>query len=120
MLADPHWQTRLFTGGDAPCPAGDAHLSPRAAYQQLLYGRAVLWDLRTAQQRERHGRIHPDLCPPAADRELPRRTDLPVIVLCQDGRAAPAAVETLRAAGREAIDVAGGYAAWAALGLPTA
>lgn len=115
---ESHWQTALFAGG-ATRPNDSGRLSPRAAYQQLLHRRAVLLDIRTPQQRDRHGRIHPDLHPVVAEHGPPTPQALPTIVLCQEGHASLVTVETLRAAGHEATDVDGGYAAWSALGLPT-
>jgi rhodanese-related sulfurtransferase len=54
-----------------------------------------------------------------------RLTDLPpkrpVIVVCEDGRAASSAAKTIRQSGREDVHVLdGGMAAWRASGLPVA
>ncbi len=58
--------------------------------------------------------------------ELPKRlADLPakrpVMVVCEDGRAASRAAKTIRQSGREDVHVLeGGMAAWRAAGLPVA
>lgn len=99
-----------------------AALSPRAAYQDALYGRAVVVDLRSAHRRERDGELPAEIWTAVVDRlELGRwlRESLAsrVLLLDDDGTRA----------GRHARDgdarvtsVEGGFAAWVAAGLPAA
>lgn len=121
---DPHWQTQLFASSRTVCRAvGDSsRLSPRAAYQELLYGRATLLDIRPAPERAARGEIHPELRPvTAANDGLPAPADGRVIVLCAEGHASLTVVETMRRQGHAAVtDVEGGFRAWRELGLPTA
>jgi len=121
---DPHWQTRLFAAAPAQTAAEPSRLSPRAAYQELLYGRAVLMDIRPDAERSAHGEIHPAVCGDSAVAAATAAGDTPhdaVIVLCQEGQASLVAAESLRRSGRARVtDVIGGFRAWRDLGLPTA
>jgi rhodanese-related sulfurtransferase len=59
--------------------------------------------------------------PPASPWRIPEMTgyDLEVILLCDQGYSSSLVADTLRALGvRRAVDVIGGFEAWAALGLP--
>src|SRR5262249_46344325 len=59
---------------------------------------------------------------PRSDARLPLadRYDLPVVVVCQEGYSFSLAAATLQDLGlHRATDLAGGYAAWRAAGLPT-
>jgi rhodanese-related sulfurtransferase len=49
--------------------------------------------------------------------EIP--TDQPVIVVCRSGNRSGHATDALRAAGIDAVNLAGGMNAWTAAGLPT-
>lgn len=111
---DPHWQTRLFAPAtDDPRPTPQDRLSPRAAYQMLLYRRATLLDLRTLEQRRTHGEI-------AAELRSTADTDGPVVVLCHDGRASSTVAQAMRASGHHRVGaIEGGFRAWRTLGLPT-
>ncbi len=111
---DPHWQTRLFAPATHdPQPRQQDLLSPRAAYQMLLYRRARLLDLRTLEQRRTHGEIATELC-------VSGDTDVPVVVLCDDGRASSTVAQAMRASGHPRVGaIEGGFRAWRALGLPT-
>jgi rhodanese-related sulfurtransferase len=151
-----HWETTLFSSGpvaadqraargwDAPFYAGiddqlsDARarlerVSARAAYQEVLYGRALLVDIRPAAQRARSGEVAAHLSPLVVERNVlewrfdPRHeASLPqagfetrVIVLCQEGFTSSLAADALVRLGiRRATDVVGGFAAWRSAGLP--
>lgn len=153
------WETSLFASpaavrrpaGDPP-PAGPdggvgaddlvdearetyTRVSPRAAYQDVLHGRAVLVDIRPDAQRRAEGEVHPDLHPVVVERNVlewrldPRGAHrLPwvsdrsaVLVLCQEGYASSLAAASLARLGlRRASDVVGGLKAWREAGLPTA
>jgi rhodanese-related sulfurtransferase len=142
-------ETRLFSGGrgwQAPVYDGiddqltDARsrlrrTSARAAYQQVLYGRAVLVDIRPAAQRAAEGEVAAHLGPLVVERNVlewrfdPRSSAaLPeagyttrVIVLCQEGYTSSLAADALVRLGvLGATDVVGGFRAWREAGLPTA
>ncbi|TWP36077.1 rhodanese-like domain-containing protein [Leekyejoonella antrihumi] len=117
--ADPHWQTQLFASDVCRSSAVRDRLSPRAAYQDLLYGRAVLIDLRPDAERAAQGEVHPDLGGMITALAVPQ-DDAPVILLCQEGDASLVAVQSMRRSGRTRVtDVEGGFHAWRDLGLPT-
>jgi rhodanese-related sulfurtransferase len=149
--ASVHWETRLFAdpvtagrGLDAPVyegvddQLGDARsrlarVSPRAAYQELLHGRAVLVDIRPAAQRAQEGEVATLLRPLVVERNVlewrfdPRHearlpvasADLRVLVLCQEGYTSSLAADALLRIGvRRATDVVGGFRAWREAGLP--
>ncbi|GLW32009.1 hypothetical protein Areg01_49480 [Actinoplanes regularis] len=93
---------------------------------------AVLVDIRPAAQRAEHGEIPGALIiernvlewrlDPRSDARLPfaNRYDLPVIITCQEGYTSSLAAAALQDLGlHRATDLAGGFAAWAAAGLPT-
>ena len=93
---------------------------------------AVLVDIRPAAQRRREGEVPGALVvernvlewrfDPASDARLPEATGygVDVIVLCSEGYTSTLAADALRSLGlRRATDVVGGFAAWAAAGLPT-
>jgi rhodanese-related sulfurtransferase len=152
----PHWETRLFSDGpvtgrggrgwDAPTYDGVddqladsrsrlARISARAAYQELLYGRGLLVDIRPAAQRAAEGEVAEHLAPLVVERNVlewrfdPRHEasldiasfDTRVIVLCQEGYTSSLAADALLRLGiRRATDVVGGFRAWREAGLPTA
>ena len=152
--ASPHWETRLFSDGpvaggrrglSAPThdgvqqPLGSSpgrqRVSARAAFQEVLYGRAVLVDIRPVAERAAEGEVAGRLGALVVERDVlewrfdPRHeARLPVagyytrvIVLCQEGHASPLAAEALARLGvRRATDVVGGFRAWREAGLPTA
>ena len=154
-----HWETRLFSdptataaptqtgrGWDAPTYAGiddqlsDARsrldrVSARAAYQEVLHGRAVLVDIRPAAQRAFVGEVAPHLGPIVIERNVlewrldPRHeARLPiaaynarVLILCQEGFTSSLAADALLRLGiHRATDIVGGFRAWREAGLPTA
>lgn len=133
------WQSELFASTQAPATGGGAgcasRLSPRAAFQEVLWGRATLVDIRPEAQRAQEGSPSASLSPVTIERGLLERRldprsaarlpiaspDLRVIVLCQEGWLSPAAAAALARLGvRHAADVIGGFAAWRSLGLPVA
>ena len=154
-----HWETRLFSdptspataptsgrGWQAPTYAGiddqltDARsrldrVSARGAYQEVLYGRGVLVDIRPAAQRAFEGEVAAHLGPLVVERNVlewrfdPRHEarlpiaahDTRVLVLCQEGFTSSLAADALLRLGiRRATDVVGGFRAWREAGLPVA
>jgi rhodanese-related sulfurtransferase len=155
-----HWETRLFSdptaggaattvatgrGWEAPTYAGiddqlgDARsrldrVSARAAYQEVLYGRGLLVDIRPTAQRLVEGEVAADLgvlvvernvlewrFDPRHEARLPMAAyDTRVLVLCQEGFTSSLAADALLRLGiRRATDVVGGFRAWREAGLPT-
>ncbi len=151
-----HWETRLFSdptptatsarGWDVPTYAGiddqlsDARsrldrVSVRAAYQEVLHGRALLVDIRPAAQRAFEGDVAAHLRPLVVERNVlewrfdPRHEarlpmaafDTRVLVLCQEGFTSSLAADALLRLGiHRATDVVGGFRAWREAGLPVA
>jgi rhodanese-related sulfurtransferase len=108
-------------------------ISARAAYQEALFERATLVDIRPQGQREQEGELHPDLAPVVIERNVlewrldPRHpSSLPiadlglrVILVCQEGCTSSLAADVLLRLGiHRCTDVIGGFAAWRAAGLP--
>lgn len=106
-------------------------LDPIAVSAALTRG-AVLIDIRPAAQRAEHGEIPGAVViernvlewrlDPRSDARLPfaDRYDLEAIVTCQEGYTSSLAAAALQDLGlHRATDLAGGYAAWRAAGLPT-
>lgn len=108
-------------------------VSARAAYQEVLYDRATLVDIRPREQREREGEVHPDLAPVVIGRNVlewrldPRHpSSLPiadlglrVILLCQEGYTSSLAADVLQRLGiHRSTDIIDGFAAWRGAGLP--
>jgi rhodanese-related sulfurtransferase len=105
-------------------------LTPAAAYQAQRAG-AVLVDTRPVAQRAEYGQIPGALVvernvlewrfDPRSDARLPvaDRYDLPVVVYCQQGYSSSLAAASLQDLGlHRATDLAGGFDAWLAAGLP--
>jgi rhodanese-related sulfurtransferase len=93
---------------------------------------ATLIDIRPAAQRAEHGEIPGALIiernvlewrlDPRSDARLgfATRYDLDVIITCQEGYTSSLAAASLQDLGlHRATDLAGGFAAWKAAGLPT-
>jgi rhodanese-related sulfurtransferase len=104
-------------------------LTPAQAMAAQRSG-AVLVDIRSEVQRARDGEIpnarrHPrnvlewrmDPECEHRDREIARR-DVSVILICDEGFQSSLAAATARRFGLDATDVAGGFQAWRAAGLP--
>lgn len=120
VLTERALECDLFAAAGATA-AGTTQVSARAAYQDLLWQRAVLIDLRDPQERARFGAVHTDLGALDAGALSGATSGRRVIVMCQDGVRTPLMVDQLRRAGM--LDVAhliGGFAAWVAAGLPVA
>jgi rhodanese-related sulfurtransferase len=105
-------------------------VTPVEAAARVAEG-ALLVDTRPAAQRAREGSVPGALVvernvlewrfDPHSDARLSEVTgyDVEVIVLCQEGYSSSLAADTLRALGlARTSDVIGGFAAWAAAGLP--
>jgi rhodanese-related sulfurtransferase len=105
-------------------------LDPHATSEALTHG-AVLVDIRPAAQRAANGEIPSAIViernvlewrlDPRSDARLPfaDRYDLQVIVTCQEGYTSSLAAAALQDLGlHRATDLAGGFAAWKAAGLP--
>jgi rhodanese-related sulfurtransferase len=105
-------------------------MAPAAAYQAQQAG-AVLVDTRPVAQRAAHGVIPGALVvernvlewrfDPRSDARLAvaDRYDLPLIVYCQEGYSSSLAAAALQDLGlHRATDLAGGFDAWRAAGLP--
>jgi rhodanese-related sulfurtransferase len=105
-------------------------VTPAEAAARMAEG-ALLVDTRPVAQRAREGSVPGALVvernvlewrfDPMSDARLPEVTgyDIEVIVLCQEGYSSSLAADTLRALGlARTSDVIGGFAAWAAAGLP--
>jgi rhodanese-related sulfurtransferase len=107
-------------------------VTPAEAFGEFCDG-ATLVDIRPAAQRAVVGEIPGSLVvernhlewrfDPASDARLPwvTRYDMRLIVICAEGYTSSLAAVALHDLGlARATDVIGGYAAWAAAGLPTA
>jgi rhodanese-related sulfurtransferase len=114
----------------AAARVGITRVSPHEAAARGAAG-GVLVDIRPAAQRAREGGVPGALVvernvlewrfDPAGDARLPEATgyDLDVVVLCSEGYTSSLAAHALRTLGLwRAADVVGGFAAWAAAGLP--
>jgi rhodanese-related sulfurtransferase len=96
-----------------------------------LAGGALLVDTRPVEQRARDGEVPGAVVvdrnvlewrlDPASPHRIPEVTgyDLEVVVLCNQGYSSSLVADTLRSLGLyRAVDVIGGFEAWAAAGLP--
>ena len=113
-----------------PARARLTRLDPHETHRRVAEG-AVLVDIRPAAQRAEHGEIPGALIiernvlewrlDPRSDARLSfTRYDLDVIVTCQEGYTSSLAAASLQDLGlHRATDLAGGFAAWKAAGLPT-
>ncbi len=106
-------------------------LDPYAVDEAMRNG-AVLVDIRPAAQRAEHGEIPGAIViernvlewrlDPRSDARLSfaNSYDLQVIITCQEGYTSSLAAAALQDLGlSRATDLAGGFAAWEAAGLPT-
>ncbi|GIE19763.1 rhodanese-like domain-containing protein [Winogradskya humida] len=107
-----------------------ARIGPQETHDRMTRG-AILVDIRPAAQRAEHGEIPGALIiernvlewrlDPRSDARLSfTHYDLDVIVTCQEGYTSSLAAAALQDLGLlRATDLAGGFAAWQAAGLPT-
>jgi rhodanese-related sulfurtransferase len=106
-------------------------VTPQQAAARLAAG-ALLVDTRPWEQRSRDGGVPGAVVvdrnvlewrlDPASPWRIPEVTgyDVEVVVLCNQGYSSSLVADTLRTLGlHRAVDVIGGFEAWAALGLPT-
>lgn len=106
-------------------------VTPQEAYGAAAAGEALLVDIRYAALRERDGLVPGALVvernelewrlDPLGSHRLPEATghDLRVVVICDEGYASSLAAESLHRLGlHRATDLAGGFQAWRAAGLP--
>ena len=125
------WEAPTYDGIDDQLDDARSRLTrltARAAYQEVLYERAVLVDIRPAAQRQQEGEVDPRLRPLVIERNVlewrldPRSgaslpvadLDRRVIVLCQEGYTSSLAADALVRLGlHRATDVVGGLAALA-------
>jgi rhodanese-related sulfurtransferase len=123
----------VVSGGVAALLAGARkrldRVGPHVAYRAQRDG-AVLVDIRPAGQRAEHGQIPGAHVvernvlewrfDPRSDARLPiTHYDLRVIVVCQEGYTSSLAAAALQDIGLyRSTDLAGGFAAWKAAGLP--
>lgn len=125
-MSDARWQADLFESPDAAqLPATRDRVTTRSAFQDALYGRALILDLREDADRDRCGAVPADLAlvvRPGVDVAalagqralylLVEESDEPVVEPAQFAAFHP---------GRPRIElVDGGFAAWRAAGLPVA
>ena len=107
-------------------------VEPAEAARRLAAG-ALLIDTRPVEQRDRDGEVPGAVVvdrnvlewrlDPASPYRIPEVTgyDLEVVVLCNQGYSSSLVADTLRSLGlHRAVDVIGGFEAWAADGLPVA
>jgi rhodanese-related sulfurtransferase len=107
-------------------------VQPAEAARRLAAG-ALLVDTRPVEQRDRDGEVPGAVVvdrnvlewrlDPASPYRIPEVTgyDLDVVVLCNQGYSSSLVADTLRSLGlHRAVDVIGGFEAWAATGLPIA
>ncbi len=119
--------TGLFAGGGSVRRDG---VSPAGAFQDALYGRSLLIDVRPLSERLRAGTVDPQLFGEVVELgEVPDpvttayqatldRPGVPAHVLADDDVTARRIVARLAWFGVPALHVEGGFAAWRAAGLP--
>ncbi|MEU1010684.1 rhodanese-like domain-containing protein [Streptomyces sp. NPDC005890] len=111
--------------------AGYQRIEARQAHEAAQSGEALLVDIRYAALRERDGLIPGAVVvernelewrlDPQGSHRLPEATghDLRVVVICNEGYASSLAAASLHQLGlHRATDLAGGFQAWRAQGLP--
>ncbi|MFB0615387.1 rhodanese-like domain-containing protein [Streptomyces sp. AGS-58] len=110
---------------------GYRRVEAREAYEAARAGEALLVDIRYAALRERDGLIPGALVvernelewrlDPQGSHRVPQATghDVRVVVVCNEGYASSLAAASLHQLGlHRATDLAGGFQAWRAAGLP--
>lgn len=121
--------TGLYAGGPSVQRAG---VSPAGAFQDALYGRSLLIDVRPLGERLRTGHVDPQLFGEVVELgDLPDplttayqatldHPGVPAHVLADDDATARRIVARLAWFGVPATHVEGGFPAWRAAGLPVA
>ncbi|MBW1597774.1 rhodanese-like domain-containing protein [Streptomyces sp. JJ38] len=101
---------------------GRDRLTPEQAHARTGDGAAVLLDVREAPEwaaGHAPAAVHLPLTRLTAGAALPDEArGRPVVAICRSGNRSQRAAELLVARGVDAVDVAGGMAAWARAGLP--
>lgn len=119
------WVTRLFADADAP-PVCPTTTSAFAAYQDAIYDRAVIADLRTPLSRRRDGRIPEGLAVTVNAASPAGYADLlglaattPVVLVTDDPANGARLAAHLSGLGPAEVTVmAGGFPSWRVAGLP--
>lgn len=126
---DELWITRLFADSTLAAKTTAVLTSPAAAFQDAIYDRSVLVDLRTGFTRTYQGAFASDLAVVAIDPASPSGyADLvnlaattPLVLVTSDGSHALRLSEHLHSLGLPEVSaLRGGFGAWQAFGLPTA
>ena len=104
-------------------------LDPQAASEAFASGEAQLVDIRSESQRAADGAVPGSVfiprnvlewrCDPASEHRDRRLVpDRRIVLMCDEGYQSSLAAATLRDLGLDATDLAGGFQAWRAAGLP--
>jgi rhodanese-related sulfurtransferase len=104
-------------------------LDPEGASRAVASGEAQLVDIRSEIQRAADGAVPGSVfiprnvlewrCDPESDTHDRRiRPDLRIVLMCDEGCQSSLAAATLCDLGLDATDLAGGFRAWRAAGLP--
>ena len=108
-----------LVSGSSPAPAEVPEVGARAA-QGMIDAGALILDVREPDEWRSGHAPGALLCPMGSVRahlsELPR--DGRIVVVCRSGGRSAAVTQSLRAAGFDAVNLAGGMCAWAVAGLP--
>ncbi len=126
---DDLWITRLFADSTLAAATTAVLTSPAAAYQDSIYDRGVLVDLRTHFTRTHQGAFASDLPVVTIDPASPSGyADLvnlaattPLVLVTSDGSHALRLSQHLHSLGLPEVSaLRGGFGAWLASGLPVA
>ena len=126
---DGLWITRLFADSTQAAAPTAVLTSPSAAYQDAIYDRGVLVDLRTVFTLPHLGALASDLGVVVIDPSSPSgyadlvnlATTTALVLVTSDGSHALRLSEHLHSLGLPEVSaLRGGFGAWLAYGLPTA
>lgn len=126
---DDLWITRLFADSTLAAAGTAVLTSPAAAYQDALYDRSVLVDLRTSFTRTHQGAFAADVSVEIIDPSSPSgyadlvnlATTAPIVLVTSDGSHALRLSQHLHSLGLPEVSaLRGGFGAWLANGLPVA
>lgn len=120
--------TSLFSGASTSQDPADTRVSPRAAFQDALYGRTILIDLRPSALRAAEGNLPERLGPLVLNgatggglRDIARlAVETSVTLVSSDGLRAQRMADLLNRSGLWANAVSGGIVGWRSAGLPLA